>query len=704
MDEQLNQMSQAADPAMQDDQQAQQKMVPREQPTPEESRSQLVTHWVSEVTRARTHWASEAFDQMRADQKFVAGKQHGDPDYYVANYALRHLNLRTAALYAKNPKAVAKVRERLEMVELDVSPGDIPMLSQMAMMGDPNAARKLQAYEQARQSKLLRKRIAKTLELLYQYNVDEQAVPFKAGMKQTVRRAIVNGVGYVKLGFQRATALKPEAETRLNDVLSQLKRIEQLSADLADGEITQTDPRVEELRLLIDAIRRDGTAILREGIVFDYPTSTSIIPDLRCRELRHFSGCEWVAQEYMLDPEKIQQIWGVDVGTSYRVYRDGRRTDESGISGGDGHPDEDNSRRPMSCVFEIYHKPTGLVYWVCDGFTDFLAEPGPPDVRTERFWPWYALTLNETANDDKVFPPSDISLMRPMQQEINRSRQGLREHRRANRPRVGAAGGMLSDDDKYRLQFYDDSGGVPVIELSALQPGQKVEDLLQHIKGPGIDPNLYEVNMYMEDILRVLGQQEANFGSTAGGTATESSIAESSRMTSLQSNIDDLDELLTELARSAGQILLGEVSQQTVMKVVGQGAVWPQMSRQEIQEEVWLEVEAGSAGRPNQTQEIQNAKELMPFILQIPGISPEWLAREMLRRMDDRIDFAEAISAGPSIAAMNSMSQPPAENPMDDPTAQGAQGQNNAPDTGSPTSIGPPAPGDTNPGFMGGIG
>jgi hypothetical protein len=42
--------------------------------------------------------------------------------------------------------------------------------------------------------------------------------------------------------------------------------------------------------------------------------------------------------------------------------------------------------------------------------------------------------------------------------------------------------------------------------------------------------------------------------------------------------------------------------------------------------ELFLEVEAGSTGKPNQAIEINNWKELAPFIMQMPGIDPVWMA------------------------------------------------------------------------------
>lgn len=99
-------------------------------------------------------------------------------------------------------------------------------------------------------------------------------------------------------------------------------------------------------------------------------------------------------------------------------------------------------------------------------------------------------------------------------------------------------------------------------------------------------------------------------------------------MASDSTSSDDLDGFLTQIARSSSQILLREMSEEQVKKIVGPGAVWPEMSLADIASEVFLEVEAGSSGRPNQAVEIDNFTKMAPIIMQIPGIDPVSSARK----------------------------------------------------------------------------
>ena len=255
----------------------------------------------------------------------------------------------------------------------------------------------------------------------------------------------------------------------------------------------------------------------------------------------------------------------------------------------------------------------------------------------------------------------------------NRARQGLREHRRANRPKYAAPAGVLEEADKEKLATHPANA---VIELQALAAGQKVNDVIQPVGQIGIDPNLYEVRTIFDDIQLVVGAQEAQFGGLSRATATETSIAESARMSTMGANVDELDSFMSEITRAAGQVLLQNLSVDEVKKIVGPGAVWPEMTRDQIMEEIYLEIEAGSTGKPNRAAELANIERIMPFLLQIPGIDPRWLAKELLKRLDDKLEldaaFADKI---PSIVAMN-------------------QGQSQG--TGDPALQGPPGGGADN--------
>ena len=581
------------------------------------------------------------------------------------------------------------------------APTPQPPMPMMPPMEEIQNAQAVIADAQAvKQQLTMLNKISRTLEILYEYEVSEQQQSFKSMMKMTVRRAATSGVGWTRLGFQRLLAKSPDLDSRIGDIQNKLDLVERVTADLADGEVTEDDAVAEELRLTLAELVKEQDTVVREGLLFTWPKSTAVIPDPRCVQLRDFLGCDWAAEEFCLSVNEVQETYGVDVGKSHTSYTrsdtgtDYERARSTWSTGGVSDSANIDSADEDSClVWEVFNKKDGLVYVICDGYPDFLREPTAPDVYTDRFWPWFLTAFNET--DGRVYPLSDVSLIRPMQRELNRSRQGLREHRVANRPKIAYAEGVLSQDD---IEALKDHPVNALIAISGLQPGTDINTVLQAIKGSPVDPNLYEVNPIFEDLMRSVGVQEADLGGTGGDTATESSIAASAKASATGSSVDDIDETLTSIARAAGQILLLNVGEDIVKSIVGPGAMWPVMTKAEVARDIYLEVRAGSSGRPNQAQELQNFERLAPILMQLPGVKPSFMVRQALTRLDDKVDIDEAVADGlPSVTAMNGAKMPGLPG-VGDPNAQGPMGANNAPAPPGPSSKSPtPQPAQASP-------
>ena len=123
-------------------------------------------------------------------------------------------------------------------------------------------------------------------------------------------------------------------------------------------------------------------------------------------------------------------------------------------------------------------------------------------------------------------------------------------------------------------------------------------------------------------------------------TATESSIAESSRQVGVTDSADDIDDMLSLLVQATGEILLLNMTKESVQQIVGPGAVWPELpeTREEIAESIILDTKAGASGRPNQAADLQKLQTAMPFVLQIPGMNPVPIGERYLELLDVDIE------------------------------------------------------------------
>lgn len=654
-------------------------------------RAELVKTWLKRIKASKKHFGPD-FERMDTCMQLAAEgatEEWLKNDQYVAPIINRHINLAVAQLYAKDPRAVAQRRRKMmfQLWDGDVqSYADALLKTQMAqapqadpatgeMMQGPVDPMAMQLVEEVNAAIEINKQIekvGKTTEILWKYFTGEQANGFKQQMKALVRRTKVCGVGYVKILFQRELKRNPEIGAQIDDTSSQMAALEARMAQMAAGEVEEDSAKMAELKSLLAQLQAKEFVVAREGPVFDFPRSKEIIIDKKCRHLKTLTGARWVAHEFEMDPDEIQETYKVDVRGHFTEHKP-------------DCPSDDDGPTTVAKVYEVQDKKFGQCFTIVEGYPDFLKEPYDPDVKIERFWTLFPLVFNEIEHEKKLYPPSDVWLLRHPQGEYNRARESLREHRKAARPKYAAPKGALEKEDKRKLE---DGTAHTVVELKGMRPGQRIAELLQEVPVAKIDPNLYEVNQTFVDTQRVVGVQEANLGGTSESTATESSIAENSRMASLSDNVDDLDDLLTELARAFSQLCLMELSVETVKEIAGPGAVWPALNREEIAKDLLLDIQAGSSGRPNKAANLANLERGMPYLIQIPGVRPDVLARKYALELD--FDPDELLAEGlPSITAMNSMAskalgqpQPGTGDPATDPNQQGGEGAQNAPGPG----------------------
>jgi hypothetical protein len=509
-------------------------------------------------------------------------------------------------------------------------------------------------YENGRRINELLDKVGKTLEILYKTQCDMLEPDYKEQFKQLVRRVCITGVGYVKQSFVREDEGDSLASTTLQlNSSNRIKQAQHLMRQLSEGEFGEDDPQVEELRQLMQSIQVSvpyDAKQINERLVFDFPSSTSLIPDINCRNLKGFIGCNWVAEEYLLSLDDLNAFFGknltnLDVKTIY--FPDGQEIELHDMKNYMGNL----NRNPYVCVWEVWNKKTKSSFFVCDGYEGYLSSPTPVEPCTRHFWPWFSLTFNDIDADKESFvspfPPSDVQQMKSAQKEWNRTRNELRAHRKANAPKTAVQKGILSEEDKDLLMTAPSNA---IIELNVSD--RPIGDVFAPIGKHPIDPACYDTAPLTQDILMSTGQQEADFGSVPpakkGETATAASIAAQAKVSKSASNVDDLDGLLTELAENGGELLLREASLPVVQRIVGPGAVWPLTNQDDFVNHVYLEVEAASSGRPNQAVEVANWERLAPVLMQM-GANPHFIVRETIKRLDDKLDPSEAFPLTPSV-------------------------------------------------------
>lgn len=644
-----------------------------------ERQKALVTQWLGRIEAAKKHHET-AFKEMKKSQDFAlygADKEWIDAGKYTVPILPRYINQAVSALYARNPKVTYKRRRRMSAPMWDGRPDSLQAAMEMAQMGDASSIAMIQQVMAVRQRDMMLDRMGETLELVWQYYLDEQGANYKQQLKAWVRRAKICKVAYVKLGFQRILKRNPEIGAQIVDVTTKLAAVQRLAAK---SDLDPDSADAAELENTLRDLQSQEMLVTREGPVLDFPRSDHIIVDPACTHLKSFTGARWVAHMFEYEPCDVKEIWGYELGSEFKAY------DPEGKD----HSTAKEGAKKVARLYEVWDKKLQEVFVVCEGHPGFVKAPAEPDVWTERFWPFFPLVFNEAEHHDQLYPRSDVEQAEHIQKEFNRSKDQLRQHRIAARPYYVVGGGI----EQQMLDKLANHADHEIIVAPALTANQKVADLVQAGPTAPIDPNLYEVEQHFVDLTRVVGYQEAQIGAMSGGTATEASIAQQSNAASTSDQVDDIDEVLNDLSRAGAQVLLMNISKDTVIEIVGEGAVWPDspITREAAAKEIFLEIEAGSTGRPNQAAELANLERAMPIIQNMPGAQPTPFLKKYVNLLNLGVSTEEAIAEGlPSMTAMNAImakmaaggngGAQPTGDPRTDPNSQGAQGAQNAPST-----------------------
>ena len=646
---------------------------------------ELVKMWQDRIISAREFW-TPTFKRIKEEQAFAAGKQWPDgsqewfSEKYVGDRIQQMLNRLAASRYAKNPKTAATVRERMNFEVWDESQESLagaqailqaaaPILEQAAQaaaMGlapaapPPPEIEMAQAivrdYEQGMAEKALYAKVARTAALLVQTQWDNQTPEFIVSMKSLVTRVDTSRVGYIKVSYRRdEKPREPMQNAKIVDLQARMQTLKSQLEKIKDGEIEADSAEADETALLLKRVTEelsveDKPEFDDEGPVDDFLTATSVIIDPATRSLKEFIGAAWICHEMVMDIADAEAAYGIslfDVGAV--LY------DEYGpqASGAQSPRDRAATHCKKVCVWHVEDKKTGMCLVLIDGVRHFIKEPYVNLPKVKRFWSIVPLTYNVTEvetndpeNDVTCYGKSTVRRVMPMQVNINSKGEEFRQTLIANRPGWVHDKSKVMDNDLLALNAPRSSHSS--IGLSGMNGG-KVTDFISARPVQPIDPMLYDPSNDDQAMLLAGGVQSSNMGNqNPGETATGQAIAEGSRISVDESNTADLDYCLGMVAQMHWEMSLQEMSTELVKKKVGRGAVFPDIAKDKFATDIFIEIEAGSSGKPNAALEIAKAEKIGPLLvglLQSTGRSIEPIIKLYARLLDSSIDVDEILKA-----------------------------------------------------------
>ena len=466
----------------------------------------------------------------------------------------------------------------------------------------------------------------------------------KKRAKRLLTAAYVTSVGWWKCCWQEDKTADPLIENQIKDTQDNLKALETLRASISDPEVGRNeDLKIAQLQQMLAGLQTQAEVSVARGLTLDFVMSEDIlILDPSVREFGDYLRASAIAHRVWFTREKYKATFGCEAKKA-KSY-----TEKAGLISDGGVGD---AKSDLLCVYEVWDQDSNRVFTVCEGEEGFCKEPFSPDWTGKRWYSFFGLAFNEI--EGTFYPLSDIELTQPQVTEINQTARDFQQDRKDARPlNVVRKGGTLTDADVQKLR---DRNGADIVVVEGVG-GQPLSNDIFVGALAQLKPEVYDTSQARSFMEQIVGGGDANRGSVLKAkTATEAEILNQGLRSRSGERQDAMEDLLTELGVYALQVLLRKLSPQEVKAIAGEDAVWPELTAEEVFEKVTLEVRGGSTGKPNELQEQDRWTKLMPVIektmeqvskLREAGQEPLAqalieLARETLRRFDERIDIEE---------------------------------------------------------------
>lgn len=610
---------------------------------------ELARKWLNKIEAGRKHWEKfyERCKHNRAATENIDWKTEADD----IKFCPKRANLLQATitgilpnLYAKNP-------------EISV----VPVRSSDADSGRLD-------------------RVTKTLEQVLNRYLAQAKLKQRA--RAAVRAALTCSYGIVKVVYQRDLDADPLIRQRLQDAQDNLRHIDGLLSRLAEDDAGRTELEVRQQELIesIKGLQEDSEAKALDGLVIDRILTDQLIVDPSVVDFEDYVQADWMCQVVPMRRATAEELYKVKLpkATTYEMSLD--RVYERAHAGvgpnGDICPEEDDT----IVVYEVWDRISQRVYTLADGCAFFLREPYSPARVGGRWYPFFLLPYQQV--DGKFVAQSLVDTIEQLEKEHNDTRNAYAEHRSFCKPGYIAS----ADIDERSLNRFcvAELGEITVIKKS---DGQDLRSLIQPKTYPPIDSALYDTSLIRQDIEQVTGLQDAMRQSVVKPkTATEAQIMQQGLSARVAAFRDGVEDWLQEIATYTTQILLRELTEEDVARIMGEpvqvvdpatGAVltqkpydWPTLTTEQVARLIKIKIAAGSTGAPNRLEDQESWGKLLPVLqqmvqmlyqLKMQGVDTgpiEVLLRETVHRYDDRFDATQLIpDINPQQLAMQQQQQ-----------------------------------------------
>ena len=593
----------------------------------------LAREWQRRIREARKHW-DRFYRRCKHNRGLVQNfNDEADPNNaeFVrnkSNLILGSINTLLPAIYSRNPDIEVKPRQQNFKVGL----------------------------------------FPKTLETVLKRQLDDAQL--KLAATEAVRAALTCSYGVVKVLYQQDIRTDPAIKRRLEDCQENLEHERALLAQIEDDPARgDAEAKIAELEQTQRGLQAKLEVVVAQGLTVDSVLTENLIIDPAVESFDDYPQARWMAQAIPMERGEAEALYGKRLGNAVKYDKAPHDTKGHVEYAGPGKSEADGNSSDIICVLEIWDKRSQMVYTLAEGCDFFLRDPFPPPVQGRRFYPFFLLPYNKV--NGKFIAPSLVDMTEKLNREHNDLRDKMEKHRSVCRP-----GYIVGNDVKREdIQSFAVAEVGEITQMKGLDSSEVQKGILPK-QYPPVDGTLYDPTLIRQDWELVTGLQDAARASiNKAKTATEAQIMSNSLSARISMFQDWTEEFLTELVQYAAQILLIELEDEDVHRLMGDGEPvldpatgqpmidpitqapvlekvydWPTLAKEDVLEQISVSIRAGTTGKPNKEAEQENWAAVLPEVVKLidkavmaaqQNLDPrpyENLLKETLKRYDDSVD------------------------------------------------------------------
>lgn len=524
---------------------------------------ELVGQWRERLEHARRH--DDHARQRYADDRRVA---RGETQWLVdTNLVGAILEILEAFVYAKDP-------------DFAVDPAESVDKQREKVLGDACETLRIVVSRLLRQADL------------------------KGRGRRWVRSAQTVGVGWLRPSLTTHTEKDPVVAGEINTLQENLKRLDVLEAEAADGECGSVEAKRAEIEANLVALQAKLEKSVANGLVLDLMPAEDVQVAPDCGELVNYLDAPWIAYRLYKTKEQAlaitgwrpEQIKRANVYTQRKMGADGHGTAGSTqLSWVRVNDAESQSVDGFVAFDEIWSKTDGVVYTMIDGITDRWARAPYAPMTGSRWYDAFLLPMH--CFDGERHPQSDVHQLKSLQDEYGRTRSNFAETRKRSIPFTIWDAGSIDPAELGKITSAEANEHLAIQFTDGTQP---MQNRVHRFAAPSIDPAVYSTQPITIDMEKVSGAQDAMQSSVSvEKTATEAQIQNNGFGARIGTRRDTLETVLGELGTWVAQVALQYLPEEAVLRIAGPAAVWPELTTDEVLWGYDITVKAGSTGKPN---------------------------------------------------------------------------------------------------------